>query len=90
MGDWRGTLKPGSAELRLVLHIAQGDDGNLKATLDSIDQGANGIAPDAYGAGRQGRMLRGTAAPQTDLTFDGTIGINASLSRCPFQASERE
>jgi hypothetical protein len=41
-GDWRGTLKGGQAELRLVLHIVKGD-GGLKATLDSIDQGANGI-----------------------------------------------
>lgn len=43
VGDWQGTLKPGTVELRLVLHIAKGDDGSLKATLDSIDQGANGI-----------------------------------------------
>ena len=42
-GDWRGTLKVGSAELRLVLHITEGSDGSLKATLDSVDQGANGI-----------------------------------------------
>jgi hypothetical protein len=43
VGDWQGTLKAGPAELRLVLHIAQGPDGNFKATMDSIDQGANGI-----------------------------------------------
>jgi uncharacterized protein len=43
-GDWQGTLKAGAAELRLVLHITEGDAGTLKATLDSIDQpGANGI-----------------------------------------------
>jgi pimeloyl-ACP methyl ester carboxylesterase len=43
VGDWQGTLKAGSAELRLVLHIAKNDDGTFKATLDSVDQGANGI-----------------------------------------------
>src|SRR5271163_3084774 len=43
VGDWQGTLKAGGAELRLVLHIAKNDDGSLKATLDSVDQGANGI-----------------------------------------------
>ena len=43
VGDWQGTLKAGPAELRLVLHIAQGDDGSFKATLDSVDQGVNGI-----------------------------------------------
>ena len=42
-GDWRGTLKAGEAELRLVLHITEVSDGSLKATLDSIDQNANGI-----------------------------------------------
>ena len=43
-GDWQGTLSAGGAELRLVLHIAKGPDGTLKATLDSVDQpGGNGI-----------------------------------------------
>ena len=42
-GDWQGTLKNGGAELRLVLHIMKNPDGSLKGTLDSIDQGANGI-----------------------------------------------
>jgi uncharacterized protein len=42
-GDWQGTLKAGGAELRLVLHVAKNADGSLKATLDSVDQGANGI-----------------------------------------------
>lgn len=42
-GDWQGTLKAGGAELRLVLHITKNPDGSLKGTLDSIDQGANGI-----------------------------------------------
>jgi pimeloyl-ACP methyl ester carboxylesterase len=43
-GDWQGTLKAGSTELRLVLHITKADGGSLKGTLDSVDQGANGIA----------------------------------------------
>ena len=42
-GDWQGTLNAGAAELRLVLHITKAADGSLKATLDSVDQGANGI-----------------------------------------------
>jgi uncharacterized protein len=43
LGDWQGTLTAGALELRLVLHIREGDGGRLKATLDSIDQGANGL-----------------------------------------------
>jgi dienelactone hydrolase len=42
-GDWNGTLHVNGAELRLVLHINKNPDGSLKATLDSVDQGANGI-----------------------------------------------
>ncbi|HEV3039611.1 MAG TPA: alpha/beta fold hydrolase [Candidatus Angelobacter sp.] len=42
VGDWQGTLKIGPSELRLVLHITKVTDG-FKASLDSIDQGANGI-----------------------------------------------
>jgi len=42
-GDWQGTLNTGAGDLRLVLHITKGADGALKATLDSVDQGANGI-----------------------------------------------
>lgn len=43
-GDWQGALKVGGAELRLVLHVSEGDGGKLTATLDSIDQpGANGM-----------------------------------------------
>jgi fermentation-respiration switch protein FrsA (DUF1100 family) len=42
-GDWQGTLNTGVGELRLVLHLTNAGDGSLKATLDSVDQGANGI-----------------------------------------------
>src|SRR5579871_3483729 len=42
-GDWQGTLSAGGTELRLVLHITKAPDGSLKATVDSVDQNANGI-----------------------------------------------
>jgi len=42
-GDWQGVLEAGGAQLHLLLHITQGDNGALKATLDSVDQNANGI-----------------------------------------------
>lgn len=42
-GDWNGTLNTGVGELRLVLHITRSANGTLKSTLDSVDQGANGI-----------------------------------------------
>jgi hypothetical protein len=43
VGDWQGTLSAGGAQLRLVLHVVAAKDGDLTATLDSVDQGANGI-----------------------------------------------
>jgi hypothetical protein len=43
IGDWNGKLSVNGAELRLVLHVTNNSDGTLKATLDSVDQGANGI-----------------------------------------------
>lgn len=42
-GDWEGTLHAGVADLHLVLHISKADAGGLKATLDSVDQGAYGV-----------------------------------------------
>jgi hypothetical protein len=42
-GDWHGALSAGGAELHLVFHFAAGADGALSGTLDSVDQGANGI-----------------------------------------------
>ena len=45
-GDWIGTLKAGSADLRVVLHIKEAE-GKLSATLDSLDQGTKGIPVDS-------------------------------------------
>lgn len=42
-GDWQGTLKVGSQELRLVVEIARGDAGGWKATVYSIDQTTDAI-----------------------------------------------
>jgi pimeloyl-ACP methyl ester carboxylesterase len=46
-GDWLGTLNAGGAQLHLALHIVAAKDGSLTSTLDSIDQGANGIPVNA-------------------------------------------
>ena len=55
-GHWLGALEFKGMKLRLALHVAKMPDGALSATLDSLDQGANGIpatlvrftAPDAH------------------------------------------
>src|ERR1035438_6973803 len=43
VGDWQGTLITPGPQLHLILHITAAKDGSLSATLDSVDQGANGI-----------------------------------------------
>lgn len=43
-GDWQGVLQAGPVTLHLRLHLKEAADGALSGTLDSVDQGANGIA----------------------------------------------
>jgi RNA polymerase sigma factor (sigma-70 family) len=42
-GAWEGTLKAGSAELRLILKIAEPTPGTFQAQMDSVDQGAKNL-----------------------------------------------
>ncbi|GAB5527221.1 MAG: alpha/beta fold hydrolase [Roseivirga sp.] len=41
-GDWNGALDVQGRQTRIILHISE-KDGQLSATLDSPDQGANGL-----------------------------------------------
>ncbi len=43
IGIWEGTLKVSGIELRLVFHVKQQNNKNFIATMDSPDQGAEGI-----------------------------------------------
>lgn len=66
-GLWAGTLHAGAVSLRLVLHIT-GAPGDLRATMDSPDQNANGIP--ATSVRRDGATL--------DIAFQA-IGAKFSL-----------
>lgn len=44
---WQGALDVGGIRLRLVLKISKNPDGTLKATLDSVDQGAMNLSVDS-------------------------------------------
>ena len=46
-GTWLGKLKVQGTELRIVFHINKSKEGTLTATMDSPDQGANGIPVDS-------------------------------------------
>ncbi len=87
VGDWQGTLSVGGAELRLVLHVTKAADGALKATLDSVDQNANGIPVSSISLKDSKLNLaidavhgtyEGTVAPDAK-TISGTWTQNSSL-----------
>jgi len=46
-GNWLGTLKISTLELRVVFKVIENEDSSLKTTLDSPDQGAFGISVDS-------------------------------------------
>ncbi len=73
VGDWQGTLSANGAELRLVLHITKNADGTLKATLDSVDQGANGIPVSSISL-KDSRLSLGVDAVHG--TYDGTVATD--------------
>jgi len=43
VGTWNGTLAVGATSLRLRMHISKTAAGGATGTMDSLDQGANGI-----------------------------------------------
>jgi len=45
-GLWKGPLKIGQSEQRLILYLSMDSDGTMKATIDSPDEGVKGIAVD--------------------------------------------
>ncbi|MGD0111416.1 MAG: alpha/beta hydrolase [Armatimonadota bacterium] len=47
-GIWLGTIKTPAGDLRIVFHATKNPDGSLKATADSLDQGAAGLQVDSF------------------------------------------
>jgi pimeloyl-ACP methyl ester carboxylesterase len=76
-GDWQGTLKPGDVELRLVLHITKNADGTFNATLDSVDQGANGI-PVSSVAFQDSKLNLAVNAISPHGTYEGKVNADAT------------
>ena len=46
VGTWEGALDLGVMKMRLVFKVQRGDKSDLKATMDSVDQGAKDIPVD--------------------------------------------
>jgi hypothetical protein len=74
-GDWKGTLVAGGAEIRLAFHFAVGKDGTLTGTLDSVDQGHNGIPLTSVtlDGGRLSVVIESVRA-----TYGATVNADAS------------
>lgn len=70
-GNWLGTLEIGAVKLRLAVKIARADDGALTGTMDSLDQGANGIPIDEIAL--TDRTLR-LELKSIQGVFEGTVG----------------
>jgi hypothetical protein len=68
-GNWWGTLDTGAAQLRLVFHITNTEDG-LLATLDSPDQNVKGLPVTAVT--RNGSAIK-MELRQIDGVFEGKI-----------------
>ena len=75
LGDWQGTLKAGPAELHLMVHISAGTNGTLKATMDSLDQGANGI-PISTIALKDSKLT--FASDVIHATYEGKVNAGAT------------
>jgi hypothetical protein len=75
-GDWQGTLHAGAVELRLVLHISKDGSGALKATLDSVDQAANGIPVTSISL-KDSRLS--LAVDSVHGTYEGKFSTDASM-----------
>jgi hypothetical protein len=74
-GTWQGTLHPGAVSLRLGLHIGGNEKGELTSTLDSIDQGAMGLA-DARTTFSDRKLS--LDMPALDASFEGTLNAGGN------------
>ena len=88
-GNWSGSLQAGDAVLHLVLHISKSEDGSLKATIDSLDQGVYGIEVTAltqqeftlkFNVASVGASYQGRIAPDYSSISGGWTQGNVSLA----------
>ncbi len=76
--DWEGALRAGNVTLRLVFHLHAQLSGAIAGTLDSIDQGAMGIA--CAQVNLKGRNLTLTV-PTVHGMYQGTLSESGKSIR---------
>src|SRR5260370_38567983 len=72
-GQWSGSLQAGEAMLHLVLHVTKTEDGSLKATIDSLDQGVYGIEVTAFS--QKDSVLRFSVA-SVSASYEGKLAAD--------------
>jgi uncharacterized protein len=73
-GSWSGGMKIGSAELTLVINITMDEKDNFVVTIDSPDQGVNGIATSKVTITRDSLVVKSNTLMATYLgAFDETF-----------------
>lgn len=75
VGIWNGTLSTGTDDLRLRVNIAKTASGGASGTMDSLDQGANGIPISAITL-KEGKLrfeVRGIGG-----VYEGTLNTNGA------------
>src|SRR5438477_9559460 len=72
-GQWSGSLQAGEAMLHLVLHVTKAEDGSLKATIDSLDQGVYGIEVTSFA--QKSAILRFSVA-SVSASYEGKLAAD--------------
>jgi len=96
-GTWQGAIEVANMRMRIAMHVSHDDKGRLLASLDSLDQGIQGI-PASKVAEKEGELsfeipafaaeYRGTlSASRNELA--GTWTQNNSVSKLDFRRSDQ-
>jgi fermentation-respiration switch protein FrsA (DUF1100 family) len=72
-GRWTASLEAGEAILHLVLHVSKAQDGSLKATIDSLDQGVYGIEVTSF---TQRDSILQFSVSSVGASFEGKIAAD--------------
>ena len=81
-GTWNGTLSTGTDDLRLRVNVVKTASGGATGTMDSLDQGANGIPISAITL-KEGKLrfeARGIGG-----VYEGTLSTNGATLKGEWQ-----
>ena len=83
-GSWSGSMKIGSAELTLVINIIPDEKDNFTVTIDSPDQGVNGIATSKVSVTTDSLIVKSKALM---ASYQGAFAENFSILKGKWKQS---